>query len=223
MRSFTGLPLPLIALFLTASTVILMLFIKGLIKENPFSKIYITLILIVSMLGLFLPVFSPKGFTIFLPIYLMITAIGINSIKLKKTVTTALLLLLGIIVLVQINNPFFRGERIKDAYILTKENLSAPIYHTSLVTYYSFDFYSQEQQKNILLTPSPLNTTITKFIGGEKKSLDDTSPQTFWLVDTNKWAPSAERDNVLSSINSNYQKYQSKTIDHVTVALFKQK
>ena len=79
LRSFPTLPLPIFLLFATTTLIHLLLFLKGLAQNRSIAFLYLVPLAILSLFGLFFPVFSPKAFAIFNPIYFAIVAIGIVS------------------------------------------------------------------------------------------------------------------------------------------------
>lgn len=235
LRSFIHLPFPYIILFSSSASISLIFFFKGLMKNKLLSAIYIIPLVSLSLAGLTLPVFSPKAFSIFIPLFFLLSAQSL--VKAPRLVVPILIVMLGTTSVIQIVDPFFNGERIKNAYMLTKENLSAPIYHTSLATYYSFDYYSQKDfvysqksfaysqeisahtkglQKNILLTPNPLSSSTTDYIGGKTQKVDN-NLQYFWLVDIDKWTSIKDRLNALKEISSNYKIIETINSDEITV------
>ncbi len=202
-RYFLSLPPAVIILFFTTSAIILILFLKGLFQDKRVASIYLIPVLILSFGGFFAPLFSPKAFSIFSPVYFSIAAIGLSSYA-KKWLTLSVFPLLIAISVIQITLPFFRGEQLKKTYLLTLQNPNAPIAHTSLASFYSFAYYSQNSRRNIMVLNNPLSEFTTKYILGEKAQIDK-SIQMVWLIDTNQWVNRFERDITLSEILNNFK------------------
>lgn len=218
IRSYLNLSPPILIVLVTTSTISLFAFFKGLINKNLIAKIYILPLLLVSILGIFANVFSPKAFSIFSPLFIILIAYGANQTN-KKYLPILLFLFFSTVSLLRITHPFFRSENLKDVYKYLDSRPSSPIYHTSLLTYYSADFYLKKTTENQMITTNPLKIETTQYIGGNKEDLKSL-PQTFWLVDTDKWTPRQERDTALNFINSNYQKYESTTIPPITITKY---
>lgn len=251
LRLFPNIPLPILLLFGATAFITLFLLLKGLMQSRLISLLYLVPLGTLSFLGLFLPVFSPKAFAIFSPFYFAIVALGITSYGAHQSVgrhppkhrrilpwqtpwfsvkadrksgliTLILAALLGTISLIQIVNPFFAGTRLKPLNNIVKENPSITVAHTSLVTYYSLDYYSQGNQKHILITQNPLSVETLKFIGGQKQQLNVNPPQ-LWLVDTEKWTEVKDRKNALKIIFDTYSVEKTYKVDRITVSLLKRK
>lgn len=197
-RDFLTLPPAVIILFFTASAIMLILFLKGIFQAKKTASIYLIPILILALAGFFTPVFSPKAFSIYSPLYFWVAAIGLSTYA-KKWLTLGVFSLLLATSVIQVSLPFFKGEQVKSAYLLTLSDPSAPITHTSLASYYSFSYYSQNSRQNIMVLKNPLSVYTTKFIKGEKTQIGK-SIQKVWLIDTNKWVDRKERAKTLSEI-----------------------
>lgn len=202
-RYFLTLPPAVIILLFTASAVTLILFLKGVLLDKRTASIYLIPILILSLIGFFAPVFSPKGFSIFSPLYFWVAAIGLSTYA-KKWLTLSVFSLLLATSVIQVSLPFFKGEQVKRAYLLTLSDPSAPIAHTSLASYYSFAYYSQNSRQNIMVFKNPLSKYTLKFIKGEKAQIGK-SIRRVWLVDTNKWVDQKERDIALGVILNDFK------------------
>ncbi len=221
IRSYLNLNPQILLIFAITAIIAIIAFIRGVANSSLIAKIYLVPLILLSIFGVFSNIFSPKAFSIFSPIFIILAAKGASS-KFQKYLPLILFSLFSLVSIIRIINPFFRGEDLKSVYKYLDTQPTSPIYHTSLLSYYSADFYLTQTTENQMITTNPLTKSTTQFIGGEKKSLNSL-PQTFWLVDTNKWAPSPERNNAISFMNANYQKYQSKNMDLITVTLFKRK
>lgn len=222
LRAFPSLPFPILTLFVITAVFILFFFIRGLVY-NPFLTFaYLIPLAVLSFFGLFMPVFSPKAFAIFSPIYFAIVALGIISFRKSRLITIILTVLLGTISIIQTTNPFFAGTRLKPIDSIVKNNRSIPVAHTSLLTYYSLDYYSQGNQKHILITPNPLSLETLKFIGGQKQEVNKNMSQ-LWLVDSEKWAGKKDRENALKIIFDTYSVEKMYKVDKISVSLLKRK
>jgi len=222
LRFFPFLPFPsYLILFAATSLLTLFLFVKGLNKHLSIIPVYILPLIILSLLGLFLPVFSPKAFSLFSPFYFGIVARGIYFLK-KPILALILFILLSLISLIQIINPFFAGTRLKPIDAIIKNSRSVPVAHTSLLTYYSLNYYSQGNQKHILITQNPLSVETLRFIGGQKQEVDPKSDR-LWLVDTEKWTDTKDREANLKKVFSTYHVEKTYKVDRISVKLLKRK
>src|SRR3989344_3188124 len=84
---------------------------KG-IKKEIIASFYFFPIFCLSLAGLFIPVFSPKGFSAFSPLFFLITARGLFSLKLGNSIII-MLLLLSTVSALQIATPLFLGNNLK--------------------------------------------------------------------------------------------------------------
>lgn len=161
-------------------------FLRGLTKDLKLTTIYLIPLIILSFLGLFFPIFSPKAFSIFSPIFFAVTAFGITNLKNFNKISYLIYFFLAAISLIQITNPFFSGEKLKTVVEITAQDRNSLVAHTSLHTFYSTNFYTRQEQKNVLITQNPLAENTVRLIGGEKTEIDK-NVESFWLVDSEKW------------------------------------
>jgi len=222
LRTFTALPYPVIFLFAITVVFILFFFIRGLLYNPLLTFVYMIPLALLSVLGLIMPVFSPRAFAIFSPFYFGIVAYGITTFKQKRSLTVLVCILLGTISLIQTFNSFFAGEKLKSVYTIIKQDDISPIVHTSLVTYYSINYYSQGKQRNILLTNNPLSRLTVNYIGGGKQHIDN-NMVTFWFVDTKKWVDKNEGMQTLEKIFKKFRTEKEYTIGIITVRYMKLK
>ena len=222
LRSYPNLPFLTLAFFATTTIIVLIFFFKGLVRNLKITAIYLMPLTILSTLGLFLPIFSPKAFAIFSPIFFIIVGLGIDSVKQKRQLALLAFFVLGIISIVQITNPFFAGEKLEEISQITAKDPTSPILHSSLLTYYSTKFYTQDKQQNLLITPNPLSSSTVKYIGGDQTEIDPQSPS-LWLVDTLKWAdPETHRDNV-NNLLRDYETISDHQLDNISVSYLKKR
>lgn len=222
LRSFPKLPLFIFLSFAVVALSVLLLFIRGLFKARLPTSLYLIPLIIISLAGLLLPVFSAKAFAIFSPIYFAIVAIGITSYRKSGLITLLLIGLMGMISIIQLTQPFFAGTRLKPLYNIIQKNQTVPVAHTSLLTYYSLNYYSQGNQKHILITQNPLSKETLKFIGGQKQEVNTNTSQ-LWLVDSEKWTEKENRKNALKIIFDTYSVEKNYKVDRISVSLLKRK
>ena len=222
IRIFPTLSLLVILLFGIVTLITSFLFLKGLAQNRVITLLYLMPLGALSFFGIFLPVFSPKAFSISSPFYFIIVALGIASFRKSGLITLLIGILLITINIIQLINPFFAGTRLKPLHNIVKENRSVTVAHTSLLTYYSLNYYSERNQKHILITQNPLSVQTLKFIGGEKQEVDPKS-ENLWLVDTQKWTEAKDRENALKIVFDAYYPEKTYKIDKITVILLKQK
>lgn len=216
LRSYPDLPIEILVLFSFTALVTLIFFLKGLSKNYRISAIYLIPLITLSTLGFFWPVFSPKAFAIYSPLFFAIVAYGIYFHKKSSFIMPILLLVFGFISLIQIIHPFFKGERLENIYSLIKYD-NYPIAHTSLITYYPLRYYSSENNgPNILLTTNPLQATTLNFLD-DKRQINNQIDK-LWLVDTPKLVNSKEREQVLANLMLNYRVINTFTIDNISVS-----
>lgn len=211
MRTFPNLPLPTLLLFSATALGSLYLFLKGLSKQRSLSALYLIPLSLLSIFGLLSPVFSPKAFAIFSPIYFAIVGLGVYSLKPKIKLTILLFLSLLLVSSFQISSPFFSGTKLKPVFDVVKQEKSAPVAHTSLLTFYSLNYHSQGEQKNILITQNPLSSETLKYIGGQTKDVEENT-NNLWLVDTQKWVDKSDYERSLSKV---YKDFSIRTIYEV--------
>lgn len=186
LRSFLALNLPTVTLFTTAALLTLIFFLKGIIVGGKISFLYAIPLIFLSLLGLFSPYFSPKGFAAMSPLFFLTTAYGISKTKNPGKYIFVLITLLSIVSVIQITNPFFRGENLKEIASITGTNSNTPVVHTSLATYYSLGFYNGNIQPQILITKNPLNSKTLEYIGPKEESFN-LDFENIWFVDYPKW------------------------------------
>lgn len=181
LRYFLSLDASKFLLLALASFLTITYFVRGLTKNFYLTALYIYPLLTLNIIGFFHPILSPRAFAVFSPIYLSILALGAKSSFLKKLLIPALLFLFGIISLMQSQYKFFRGDPVKSVYNLVKtENIT--VVHTSVLTYYSLQYYSLNKFNNFLIDENPLSPLTVQYIGGQKsQSLPETNE--LWLVD----------------------------------------
>lgn len=194
-RSFITLPLPYFIIFSITTMLSISIWLISLKRDSFLTTIYLFPLILLSMLGLFFPVFSPKAFAIFSPIFLSQVAVGSNLIK-SKVLFPILILAFGITSIIQVSDDFFKGERIKDVFEQTSIN-NYPVLHMSLVSFYTFSYYGKGQ--DFLITKNPLSSSTTDAIGG-KKFEEFWEFEKIWLVDTEKWVNNPERTNLLNKL-----------------------
>ncbi len=222
LREFTSLPNPLLIFFSLSATVIIFLYIRGVFRNWLLSIVYLIPFLILSLLGLFLPIFSPKAFSIFSPLYLTFIALAINTYRRKGWMLSLVIILLTFISAIQIINPFFNGERVKLIAQAITQKPKLPVLHTSVVTFYSLNYYLRDGRRNFLITQNPLSPETVEFIGGKKQNIDPKSNE-FWLINTSKWVDTKEYDFVLRDLSKGFKIQQVVQIDKVTVNLLTKK
>lgn len=218
LRFFPQLSPPIFVLFLITSLLTLILFLVGITSNPQLSAFYFIPLLVLSIAGLLFPVFSPKAFVVFSPYFFAIVACGISKFK-KNIINLSIILStsLMLITITQIKYPFFHGESLKSFYqIINNIDPDSPVAHTSLVTFYSLNFYSQNQQKHLVLTNNPLPHNTIKFIGGEKQTPDPNLAK-LWLADSPKWVPQPEYKNLITNLKKDYQFNHIVTKDNITL------
>lgn len=218
LRYFPQLP-PLVLAFFTISAILtLILFMRGIIKNLTFAAFYVLPLLITSVLGLFFPVFSPKAFAVFTPIFATLVALGGDS---KKWLVTALILMFAATSIMQIRQPFFKGERLKDVYNLVQAE-SYPIVHTSSITFYPLKYYSRDKQQNILLVKNPLKAQTVKLIDRQPQSITPDSDR-LWLVDTTKLTDKKDRQEAIAQLLTDYAPSKTFQFANISVSLLESK
>lgn len=220
-RSFPTLPIPIFLLFAATALIYLFLFLKGIAQNRSITFIYLIPLGILSLLGLFFTVFSPKAFAIFSPIYFAIVAIGITSYRKLVIILLIILGLLGTISITQLTLPFFAGTKLKPIDKIIQQNRTITVAHTSTLTYYPLSFYSKNTQKHMLVTPNPLSPQTLHFIGGQTSNVN--TRESLWLVDSEKWTDARNRKNALKTISDVYYVVKTYKIDKISVSLLKQK
>lgn len=198
---------------LFALTIILGLyhFAKG-IKKEIIANFYFFPLLSLSLAGLFIPVFSPKGFSAFSPLFFLITARGLFLSKLRNSIIIMLLLLSTVSVL-QITTPLFLGNDLKKIASLTSSK-NIPVANLSITTYYPLS-YLNKNRATILITKNPLNEKTVTYIGGSQQEIDK-SIKDLWLIDDQNWKPQ-DKEKVLKDIENFFSPKEKYLFDSVSV------
>ena len=221
LRSFSLLSLPVLFLFIISSLTVIFLLIKGL-TNNPIQPIFIIPVVIVGIAGIFYPVFSPKAFSVFSPIYFLIIAYGISKFKYANIVFWVVCILFLTVSLLEITNPFFFGSDFKTVITTIKQKEVIPIYHTSITTYYPFVYYSTNKNVNNLLTTNPLAANTVKYIGGQQNNPGNQTDY-IWLVINNKYSQELETVNKLEMIKKTYIFEKNYYFNNLTLIFLKHK
>ena len=214
LRSFLSLNLLIVTLFTLTALVTLVFFLKGLSSAGKVSVLYVIPLIILSILGLFFPYFSPKGFSIFSPLYFLITAWGVSKQKNYHKYFLILMSLLAIVSTIQIINPFFHGENLKKIAMTLETDPKIPAVHTSLATYYSLNFYNGALQQQMLLTKNPLNFKTLEYIN-PKQERGDQRLENIWFIDYPKWVDTDSYQKGRSWILFNYKIKRSYFVDNI--------
>lgn len=218
LRAFTDLPKEKFLLLAITSLVTVFYFARGLTKNFYLSAIYLGPLIILSTIGIFSHFFSPRAFAIFSPIYLSILAIGARSSSPKKLIIPTLLFLLGSISLLESQDDFFRGSRLKAVYNLVKTE-NVPITHTSVITYYPIKYYSGDELQNYLIAENPLSLPTVEYIGG-KKSHNLPKSNKLWIVDNEDYKNQREEhQQAIAKLLPNYYVKKTFQFDNIFVSL----
>ncbi len=208
LRYFTQLDFITLLIFTITLIWGLIIFAKG-VKNDYFFKIYLWCMIILSILDLFFPLFSPKAASIFSPLFFLTFGYGLSKLK-KRSIPVIFFFILFTISIIQVINPFFNGDQLKLSLEKINIDKSHIILHTSLATYYSYQYYGQNYQ-NLLLTLNPLQKIMVQEIGGLTSNIPSSSY--LWLVDNPRLANTNEREKKIKEILLEYhikEKYQFK-------------
>ncbi len=220
IRVFPHMPLSAFVLILSVAVVGVFIFIIGLSQKSLIKIIYLKLLFLLSFAGLFLPVFSPRGMAVFSPVFFIITSLGFLSFKRPKFMLSFLLLLASVSI-IQVVHPFFQSEKVENIYQITQQKPNVPMAHTSILTFYSLNYYSGKSS-NFLTTPNPLKEKQVNLIGGQRQDLDLQNSKV-WLVDTDQLVDSQKRQETLDTLNKNYVMKETYQINSVNVYLFEKR
>lgn len=216
LRFFPNLPWPLFYFFTLLGIITAVFFTKGLFRNFSLAIIYFVPLLILSILGFFLSIFSPKAFAITAPVYLTIVALGTK--KMPYYWTWLLVLSITAVSITQNLHPFFKGDRVKAINRLVQTE-NYPVLHVSIFTYYPVRYYTRERnQLNVLTTTNPLNQNTTDLIGGQKQT-PNTNIEKLWLVDMPKYANQKDRQETLSELMKSYYVYETYQFTDISVSL----
>ena len=218
LRAFPNLPTSIQLIFVAAVFFAGVFFVKGFFYSHKPMLILVFPLFLLTAGSLFVPAFSPKAFAIFSPLYFLIIARGLDLAN--PFYTKVFLLLLIVVTLIQIFDPFFAGEKLQLVKSLIDKQ-PAVVVHTSVSTYYSFDFYTQNRLANYLITPNPLSFATRKFIGGQY--LFPPREKSLWLVDTEKWTIASQKELALTKIFADYKTSQSWHIGNLKILYLIQK
>ena len=184
---------------------------KG-IKKEIIASFYFFPIFCLSLAGLFIPVFSPKGFSAFSPLFFLITARGLFSLKLGNSIII-MLLLLSTVSALQITTPLFLGNNLKKIALLTSSK-NIPVANLSITTYYPLS-HLNKNQSNILITKNPLNEKTVKYIGGPQQKIEK-SINNLWLIDDQNWQPH-DKETALKDIENSFSPEEKYLFGSVSV------
>lgn len=214
LRSYPTLGLNIFLVFFITGIIYMIFFLKGLLQNRFLSILYLLPLAVISMLGIFFQAFSPRGFTIFLPLALSITSLGFATQNTKLAFLLVVFLIITSII--QITHPAFVGDGIKASFEITQQTQAQLIAHTSLVSYYSYRFYSKDHQKNSLITSNPLEKSMLHIIGGEKTQIDK-DIQTLWLINNSKWVDPQEFNSATKDIYSRFKVVKRYQVNNLSV------
>jgi len=218
-RNFVDLPIPTLLLFSITALIFLIVFAKGIFRNLSLSIVYFVPILILSFLGIFWPLFSPKGASILSPFFFLIVAQGLKKARRPSLLLITLVVLLTAVSLLQIISPFFRGENLKTISQIIKTK-NQPVIHTSLTTFYSQNYYLLPFRHS-LITPNPLNQKMVNSIGGEQSDID--SFEHIWLIDYAKWVNPDIYQTKKDQVFSLYQIQTEYKVDSINLLDLKRK
>ena len=216
LRRYGELPFPLILFFTVAASFYIFYLLKGIRMNRILTLLYLLPLSLVSIAGLAAPLFSPKGFAIFSPIYLALVSVGMSSTKHASKLILVNLAMFGAINIILLTHPFFAGTPILPLVQIMRASNYA-IAHTSPITYYSSLAYLPNH-KQILLTKNPYPTKLVEYIVGTKSDIKE---DMFWLVDTQSWVGVKDRHDALLPIQDRFQSIQENNFQNVTLFLMK--
>ena len=215
-RSFVDLPIPTLLLFSITALIFLIVFAKGIFRNLSLSIVYFIPIIILSFLGIFWPLFSPKGAAVFSPFFFLICAKYFSEKSPgKNKLFLTLITLLTLTSTIQITSPFFKGEDLKlISQTIKTQNQNNVVLHTSLATFYSEKYYLPKSN-HYLITQNPLNQKMVDLIGGQEISAI-TSFENTWFIPYPKWIDQKSYQNAKDMI-LNYQILKQYIIDNIDV------
>lgn len=215
VRKYSELPLSTVIFFGTVVIINLFLFGKGLYKNIFLKVLFLVPLVLISIAGIIGPFFSPKGFSIYSSTLLIIyLAMGISRFKHANWLALLNTLLLLVVNLLQMSNPFFSGTSIRYVIDTIKLDPFRPIVHISAITYYPTRFYLP-QSKQMLLTEDPFSEQFTNNNRGAK--IKELIPKEFWLVDTANWVDPVERNIQIEDINQFYVSISEVSANQVSI------
>ena len=174
-------------LFILSLVLFGIIFVEGLenFKKNLNFRLVLAILLspiiFIFLVNLVKPVYSVRATIIFAPFFYLLLASKITQLRdgsLKFTIGLVCALF-TIINFIQISQPKFGGPPLKLASKITQNNI--PIVHSSILTYYPFRFYSDDNL-NYLMGFNPLTLQTEKSIETKRLNLDDL-PQKFIFVE----------------------------------------
>lgn len=218
LRRYLELPSAVLASFLVVLFFFLYHFLKGIVKPKLIQLLFGGSLAILTVAGLLLPVFSPKGASIYNPLFWMIVATGLAH---RRFFTYAV----AIAALISTNtvimwHPFFSGLPIKTVLIKIEQQYQLPLVHTSPLTYYSSKFYLKDVH-HLLIAPPLYPETVTNLIGGQ--GYEQPNTELFWLMDTHQWTNEEIRKQNLNYFDILYEKAQTYRYDDLELILYRRK
>lgn len=160
--------------------------------------LFLTPILILTVIGLFFPIFSVRSTIIIAPFFYFLVAKSLG--KSKVALTYLVFSLFVIINIVLLTKQELKGPPLSKFERMTSENIT--IAHTSILTYYPFRFYSPSKN-NVLIGTSPLSTT-TKTIIGSEYSPPSSLPNNLYLVEIESGQDPKEIERINTALVSAY-------------------
>jgi len=183
------------------------------IFSSKLKLIYLIPFVFLSIISIKMPVFSPKAFAIFSPLFLIIASESLA--KNSKILITTLVFSMLIITILQISHHTFSGEKLKKAFSITQKS-GAPVFHNSVLSYYSFCFYAKSCSNQVLLGQNPLPKVQKDLFGGNQEQFRPKS-KNIWLVDTLKWTNENRRQKQIEKIFTSYFPIDKVYLDNLTI------
>jgi glycosyltransferase involved in cell wall biosynthesis/uncharacterized membrane protein len=202
-----------IVFFSLTSLALFISFLIGILKSKK-NALLITFFLLpvalVSLAGLFSPVFSPRSLIIVSPFYYLLASIGIFSLRdrLRRVCLLLIPALLVTTLAFQYLNKFYHGPALERAAEFISKNYKGQeaIIHTSPMTFYSFQYFHRFSYPEFLGIPSDTASGTIFEIGGYKKPVEEIIPnyERLWLVNIPYWVTPEETLAVKRTLANKY-------------------
>lgn len=230
-----NIDLSLKAVYATSLLIMFFLFIKGLkrtlSKKNTRPIIYYFFVpfILVSLISIVYPLFSPRAFLALSGVFYILTAFGIGNSKGKKlNLIVAVILILNLAVnLSLITNKNFHKEPLKESArgLNTKLLEDDIIAHASLFTYYPYRFYLKDRPKQFLVLPSDLTVETMSKIGYPTTPIAQVAKEKnrIWFVNIPHRAHPEDIEKSLSFLYSNFKLVSLNRYENIEIYLFEHK
>src|SRR3990170_1600201 len=215
-RTFLLLPhFMLFQLLLVAGTLLLLTLIpfRTVLREKsmqmPLSLVIGSFSLVVAV-SLFRPFFSPRAFLLIAPFFYMLTGFSVYEVVHRsfRFASILLIILLGSVLLLFATEKSFYGQPLKESeqFVSSSFQEGDRISHTSVYTFYSYQYFSPEK-KQYLTLQAPLSPDTISLIGGYADPIESVILQggRLWFIHFPEWTPISKAEETKLMLARHFQ------------------